>query len=345
MPKTIFYLGATGFLSGDVLPLLARDFPDDTVRALVRNPTAERVAKLQALHPRLVVVAGDLNDAPVIVEEASKADIVINSASSDHWPSVRATLEGLEKNAAARPGDPPLYLHVSGCGIISDNIRGEKAENPKFWTDIGLSLDDCPPTNTHLESDKPIVAAATRKENPIRSIIVYPGQIYGVGNGVQKTTLWLRIFMDYAKRVGYAGTWGAGHNAQNTIHVRDLAEAILLVLRAAREGRADEGADGLYFAVTPTILSYGEWTRAMGDYLSSKGVVKEPGSKPMPDEIVEPLGHYGWSLLGGNMFAKADRLARMGWKAVESEKVSLMEVLPAMIDAALEDDRPYVHIS
>ena len=89
MPQTIFYLGATGFLSGDVLPLLARDFPEDTVRALVRNPTPARVAQLQALHPRLVVVPGDLNDAPVIEEEASKADIVINSASSDHWPSVR----------------------------------------------------------------------------------------------------------------------------------------------------------------------------------------------------------------------------------------------------------------
>jgi hypothetical protein len=81
----------------------------------------------------------------------------------------------------------------------------------------------------------------------------------------------------------------------------------------------------------------------------------------MPDEIVEPLGHCtciplanrfiliirldGWSLLGSNMFAKADRLVNMGWKPVESDKTSLMESLPAMIDAALEDDKPYVHIS
>ena len=62
--------------------------------------------------------------------------------------------------------------------------------------------------------------------------------------GVQKTTLWLRIFMDYAKRVGYAGTWGLGFNAQNTVHVQDLADAIMLVFKAALEGRADEGANG-----------------------------------------------------------------------------------------------------
>lgn len=84
-----------------------------------------------------------------------------------------ATLDGLEKNSAGRPGNPPLYLHVSGCGIISDNSRGEKVENPKFWTDIALDLNEyvplrvrfalclnlwrsCEPTNTHLESDKPV---------------------------------------------------------------------------------------------------------------------------------------------------------------------------------------------
>lgn len=67
---------------------------------------------------------------------------------------------------------------------------------------------------------------------------------YYANIGVQKTTLWLRIFIDYAKRVGYAGTWGAGFNGQNTIHVRDMADVVLLVFKAAIEGRADEGANG-----------------------------------------------------------------------------------------------------
>jgi hypothetical protein len=69
---------------------------------------------------------------------------------------------------------------------------------------------------------------------------------------VQKTTLWLRIFMDYAKRIGYAGTWGPGFNAQNTIHVQDLATAIILVFGAALEGRADEGANGFCKLTLPS---------------------------------------------------------------------------------------------
>lgn len=70
---------------------------------------------------------------------------------------------------------------------------------------------------------------------------------------------------------------------------------------------------------------------------------------PHPDATgVTPLtctSPDGWSLLGGGMYAKADRLARTGWKPIEADRITLMENLPAMIDAALEDDKPYVHIS
>lgn len=37
------------------------------------------------------------------------------------------------------------------------------------------------------------------------------------------------------------------------------------------------------------------------------------------------------------MYVKADRLAQMGWKPVHSDQVSLLEALPNMIDAAVED--------
>lgn len=78
-----------------------------------------------------------------------------------------------------------MYINISGLGITSDNARGEHvdlADIPEY-TDIGLKLDDCPPTNPHLDSDKAIVSAGTRTENPVRTIIVFPGWIYGIGEG------------------------------------------------------------------------------------------------------------------------------------------------------------------
>lgn len=91
----IFFLGATGFLSGEILLVLARDYPGYHVKALLRNPTPERISKLKGLHPNLSIVEGDLNDAQVIIDQAATADIVINSASSDHWPSVKGMLSSL----------------------------------------------------------------------------------------------------------------------------------------------------------------------------------------------------------------------------------------------------------
>ncbi|THH28540.1 hypothetical protein EUX98_g5646 [Antrodiella citrinella] len=332
---SIFFLGATGYLGSEFLLLLARDFPGLPVTALIRSITPERASQLQDVYPGISLVEGGLDDDVVIQEQVQKVDVVINSASSDHWPSVKSTLAGLEKSAATTPGNPPLYIHISGCGIIADNANGGPVDHVPEYSDIGLDLKKCPPTNMHLESDIPIVEAGTRKENPIRTIIIFPAQIYGLGSGIQKHTLWLRFFTDFAKKLGYVGTWGQGCNAMNNIHVKDCANAMLVVFKAALEGKAEEGAEGLYFAASNAPrLSYAEWTKVMGDHLHAQGLLRHPGTRPMPNDVVDPMGHYGWSLLGGNQFAKPARLAKLGWEATETFKHPLLEELPASVDEA-----------
>ncbi|KIJ62245.1 hypothetical protein HYDPIDRAFT_114722 [Hydnomerulius pinastri MD-312] len=337
-PQTIFFLGATGYLGSQFLLLLNSKLPDLHVIALVRNLTPERKEQLQNVYSNISFVEGTLDDDAIIQEQVAKADITINCASSDHNASVKSTLAGLETGSKNHPGKPPLYIHVSGCGIVSDNARGEPVEYVKEWSDIGLDLKQCDQTNTHLDSDIPIVEAGSRTENPVRTIIYFPAQIYGLGQGVQKTTLWLRIFLDMMKKLGFAGTWGPGANAMNNIHVKDCAMGLYLVLNAALEGKADEGPEGLYFAASSEPrMTYHAWTKVMGDYLHSKGIIKEGGSRPMPPEVVDPLGHYGWSLLGGNQFVKAERLARLGWEPVETKKLPLLESFPDALDEALKE--------
>lgn len=91
---TIFLLGATGYLGSEFLALLAQHYPSYPVNAIVRNVTPARKDRLQAIHPKLSIIEGTLEDADLIVEQVQKADIVINIASSDHWPSVKGTLCG-----------------------------------------------------------------------------------------------------------------------------------------------------------------------------------------------------------------------------------------------------------
>lgn len=63
--------------------------------------------------------------------------------------------------------------------------------------------------------------------------------------GVQRTTVWIRTQLKLARDAGYAGTWGPGYNAMSHVHVKDVASAILVILKAALEHKADEGAEGL----------------------------------------------------------------------------------------------------
>lgn len=58
------------------------------------------------------------------------------------------------------------------------------------------------------------------------------------------------------KKVGHAGTWGPGANSMNNIHVKDCASALLVVFKAALEGRADEGAEGICTSQTQLTRYY-----------------------------------------------------------------------------------------
>jgi len=145
--------------------------------------------------------------------------------------------------------------------------------------------------------------------------------------------------MDMAKKLGRAGTWGSGANSMNNVHVLDCADAMHLVFKAAMEGRADEGPEGLYFvgSLEPKV-TYHDWNVVMGDYLFKKGLIKEGGSRPMPSEVVDPLGNYGWSLLGGNQFTNPDRITtKLGWDPVHTRREPLLSTMHAAIDVALED--------
>ncbi|KAI6044881.1 hypothetical protein EDC04DRAFT_2599232 [Pisolithus marmoratus] len=113
-----------------------------------------------------------------------------------------------------------------------------------------------------------------------------------------------------AKKLGFAGTWGPGTNTMNNIHIRDCANGLLLVLKAALEGKADEGPDNFLASMKP-MKTYYEWTEVMGN----------------------TDGHY---ILGGNLIIKPEHLAKLGWEAIETKKIPLLESLPSMIDAALQ---------
>ena len=63
--------------------------------------------------------------------------------------------------------------------------------------------------------------------------------------GIRKTSSVLRLYAGFAVQAGFAGTWGPGYNRVGSLHVKDCAEALVILFKAALEGKADEGRDGL----------------------------------------------------------------------------------------------------
>ncbi|KAL1718111.1 hypothetical protein EV715DRAFT_201853 [Schizophyllum commune] len=329
LPLTIFFLGATGYVGGEVLRLLAADFPDFPVRALVRNVTLEKEAQLRALHPNIRIIEGTLNSDALVREEASKCDMVINTASSDHHASVLSTLAGLTTRSVANSSNPPIYIHISGAGILEDNARGELLTPSHIWCDTSMDLRALKDV-THIVSDLEIVKAGTRVENRIRTMILFPGWIYGVGSGVQKVTMPIRLYVDLAIQAGHAGTFGNGKNAMGEIHVKDVASAVFTCLKAALEDKADEGAEGLYFVLHPRMAVMKDIMTCIGN-----GVLKAPGCAPLPDRITDAWGKFGWALLGGTIWGHAERLKKLGWRPIHSEQSTLLASLQDEVELAV----------
>jgi NAD dependent epimerase/dehydratase family enzyme len=101
----IFFMGITGYLGGSLFAVL--DPKNSEISALTRSPKKAEWLKAHSVRP----VLGSLNDLELIEQEASKADVVINIADSDHIASAKATILGLKKRYKEIK-KRPLYLHT-----------------------------------------------------------------------------------------------------------------------------------------------------------------------------------------------------------------------------------------
>ncbi|KAJ3828066.1 hypothetical protein F5880DRAFT_1674734 [Lentinula raphanica] len=372
--KSIFLLGATGYVGGQVLLTFAHDFPAFPIRALVRNVTPSKVAQLQSLHSKLDVVEGSLSDIDVIETESKNADVVIDVAVAGDTNSVNAILRGLQQRSRSyAPTLPPIYIHMSGTGITGDNARGDLYAPERLWVDTEFDLN-------HIKSDllanacKAIVDAGRNGE--IRTMVVLPGLIYGVGPGLQKISLPHRIFLDLASQAGHSGTFGSGRNISGYVHVKDVASAVSAVLKGALHGgkngeQIGQGKEGFYFVLSKYMTSIGEFSSIIGEVsrafsfvetagqslilsihlasnvmrysefvqtLFKQGLIAKTGAYPFAEAIADKAGAFGYTIFGSSAFCRADRLTKeLGWSAEHTEVESLYESLPKEVELAVKE--------
>jgi nucleoside-diphosphate-sugar epimerase len=215
---TIFITGATGYIGGSVAQKLVRI--GYRVRGLVRSKENADLISQLGIEP----VISDLNDTDLLIREAKQADGVINAASADHSESVQALIKGLA-------GSSKPMIHTSGSSIVGDDVRGSQRTESIFdeYTPLVVQKLKQPRRNIDLS----VLGSAT---SDVRSIVICPSLIYGVGRGLNPKSIQIPFLAENAQKLGVVQIVGAGQNVWSNIHIDDVVDLYVLALAKAPAG-------------------------------------------------------------------------------------------------------------
>jgi hypothetical protein len=213
---------------------------------------SQKGALVLSTYPGIQLVLGGLDDSALLEREARKADIILNFADSDHPPSAEALIRGAQFHGRDRPA---FVIHTSGTGILTwktvqTGTYGELED--KIYDDWdGIDeLTSLPGSAAHRNVDKIFLAAGVDDSGPVRTAIVCPPTIYGLGRGPgNKRSQQLYDLAAIILTSGKGLQVGKGQNRQTHIHVHDLSDLYVLLTEAAAAGggKATWGRKGYYF--------------------------------------------------------------------------------------------------
>lgn len=281
----IFCTGASGYIGGSIAVALVADRHE--VFGLVRTEQSAELVRSAGVSP----VLGTLDDLGVLRAEAARADVVINAASSDHEASALAMLEVLA-------GTGKAFIHTSGTSIVGTQAAGHRVD------DI---FDETTPLNPSSGRAARIALNArilSFKNQNVRSAIICPGLIYGVGTGPAKHSIQVPWLIALAKKSGVAKHYGPGENIWSNVHIADLVDLYRRAVDAAPAG-------AFYFAENGEN-SMKEICQAINRKL---GVSGNTLSMPLEEAAREWGEGAAQNTMGSNSRVRAVRARKeLGWR-------------------------------
>lgn len=285
----LFITGAGGYIGGSVAAALLAG--GHQVRGLARSDGS--AARLAALG--IVPVLGTLDDGALLAREARLSDGVINTASADHAGAVQALITGL-----AGSGKP--LLHTSGSSVVGDDARGAFRSDQVFDGSTPLQVN--PAKQARRDIDLQVLGAAPLG---VRSAVICPSLIYGVGAGLNPHSVQLPFLASNARQFGTVQIVGAGANVWSNVHIDDVVQLYLLAFAQAPAG-------AFYFAENGEA-SFADLGAALASRLGLPGVTSLP-SEVAAQRWGEPRAYFS---LGSNSRVRATRArSELGWSPVHA---------------------------
>ena len=343
----IFLTGATGYIGGSILTGLLRcsDASRFNITALIRGDES-RVQKLKSLGIKPLIGS---NDSHEIIEKAAKdSDVVIHTANSaEDLQSTKAIISGLNQRIQIN-GKPAIYIHTSGTGVLLEDVRGKKGSN-NIYNDldpdpINNLADEQPHRHVHL-----FIINATDANPLLKSVIVLPSTIYGIGTGLfNRTSIQIPTLIRAALKRKKAETIGPGEATWDSVHIIDLVDAYMILLDqllaaygpdakpdAKPNSYLTTGRQG-YYLVENGRHSWRQLADKIGKILYEKGIAASPNVTSFPENEVESalLGPLSWLILGSQSNSKGSRLRELGWKPQRS---NVLDSIEEQVDALVND--------
>ncbi|PHH85144.1 hypothetical protein CDD83_838 [Cordyceps sp. RAO-2017] len=304
----IFLTGASGFIGGDLLYLLAKLRPQDRVRALIRD--ASKGAAVKKSFDQVQLVPGSLDDVDLVSREAKDADIVVHLAATGHLKSVQSIHQAL--SSKPQGGKSPYWIQISGASVLAapelaDKSRLFGAGSETIYDDLSgieriRSLIRQHPSRA---VDNYMLSVAA----DVKTAIVAPPIIYGPGRGpVNRRSIQIPELAKVTLQRKKGLQVGAGESRWGNIHIRDLSQLLLRLIEKAAEGVRDDnvwGSNGFYLAGVGE-LSFGEISRRVTaaacdlDLVPSQDIDQE---ESLEKEIPRVVAEEAQALLEGQKAA------------------------------------------
>jgi nucleoside-diphosphate-sugar epimerase len=160
---------------------------------------------------------------------------------------------GTNRNAA--------LIHISGTGIMTDMSTGPGNTAPKVYHDMVpadvqeiLSFDE---THIHRDVEAAVVAAAAKYG--VKTAIISPPMIHGVGNGpIKRRSIQVPVLIENILKRGKAFQILEGKNIWNSIHIDDVSTAVIVLTEEALSGSGSKAAwlpEGYYLVEDGEFVS------------------------------------------------------------------------------------------
>ncbi|KAI0056479.1 NAD(P)-binding protein [Artomyces pyxidatus] len=324
--KSVFILGASGYIGGSVFIALRERYPDLQFTALVRNPA--HFDKLRAAGA--AVVPGSFTDVDIVAEQSYLADVVINAADADDLALTNAILKGIKRRADE--GKPKgVLIHTSGSAVFLDGGKeGRFDPEARIWNDNNeRDIKDITAAMIHGHVDVPILEAGN--EGYVEAYIISPGAIVGDAKGpINNGTFFLKFLVQVYTMLQSSVYVGEGTNHFAIVHIDDVADLFLRVFERSQAGVPEgESPYARYFLATSNGVEWKTIATSVGAALARRTVLADGTPKVVSVGDLDPSIQF----LGSSERVEADRSKSLGWNP---RVIDLEDYVQPDIDAALD---------